>query len=402
MDNSEAVKANPLCELLIELAENNRADLNQLYIQALRETIFTNRSEMRPRQLASLASDEVEALLSFFRHTPPSADERGMQLSCAGLSEQSVLRLGEVLRQFFLTHVPGEQIIPAMAALVPYQNAQMLGFLRGRTEIILSEQERIRSALQVAVGHYTVEIKEIQAMAERASDANKFKSQFIARISHELRTPLGALMGMAEMLHLDIYGPLTPQQDQIALRIVANAQELKQTFVELLDQAQIESGQLRLKKEEFSPASMVEAVNSNYLAMALQKGLSMRAETGSNLPATLLGDRARIEQILSNLVVNAIKFTNTGGIRILIDRESDTHWFFQVKDTGIGIAREDMSQIFEPFHQVDESVGHKLGGVGLGLSIVQQLVASMHGAISVDSKPGQGSTFKVVLPLIPE
>jgi signal transduction histidine kinase len=116
----------------------------------------------------------------------------------------------------------------------------------------------------------------------------------------------------------------------------------------------------------------------------------------------VVGDRTRIEQILSNLVVNAIKFTRSGGITIFIDRESDTHWSFFVRDTGIGILQEDLIQIFEPFHQVDENIGHKLGGVGLGLSIVKQLVTTMNGSFTVESKIGQGSTFKVILPITPE
>jgi signal transduction histidine kinase len=117
------------------------------------------------------------------------------------------------------------------------------------------------------------------------------------------------------------------------------------------------------------------------------------------LPQTLIGDAARIEQIVSNLVVNAIKFTRKGGITIRVFQGSETDWVIQVKDTGIGIAREDQARIFEPFRQAEEATSRMYGGVGLGLAIVQQLVQAMEGSIHLESKPGQGSTFTVHLPI---
>ena len=402
MEDTTPLMNAELGRLLARLVENNRADLVDRYMQIMRETLFSHRSEMRPSQLNGIVTGEIEALISFCDQKLPSAKERGSYLCHTGLSEQTVLRITEATRQFFLARLEQTQIIPAMTLLDIYQNAELQGFMTRREELILAEQESIRNALQIAISHYTVEIKEIQDIAQKASEANKFKTEFIARISHELRTPLGALMGMAEMMTQDIYGTLTVKQQEIARRIVTNAQTLKRVFAELLDQSQIESGQLHLKEEEFSPEAMVETVNSNYLSMALEKGLSMRVETSSSQPAIVIGDRARTEQILSNLVVNAIKFTRSGGITIFIDRETDTHWSFFVRDTGIGILPEDLTMIFEPFHQVDENVGHKLGGVGLGLSIVKQLVTTMHGTFTVESKIGQGSTFKVILPITPE
>jgi signal transduction histidine kinase len=402
MEDTTPVRNVELGRLLARQVEDNRADLVNRYMQIMRETLFSHRSEMRPSQLNGIVTSEIDALISFCDQKLSSAKDRGSYLCQTGLSEQTVLRICEVTRQFFLPRLEYAQIVPAITLLDIYQNTELQGFMTRREELILAEQESIRNALQIAISHYTVEIKEIQEIAQKASEANKFKTEFIARISHELRTPLGALMGMAEMMTQDIYGGLTVKQQEIARRIVTNAQTLKRVFAELLDQSQIESGQLHLKEEEFSPDSLVETVNSNYLSMALEKGLSMRVETSSNKPALVIGDRARIEQILSNLVVNAIKFTRSGGITIFIDREDDTHWSFLVRDTGIGILPEDLTQIFEPFHQVDENIGHKLGGVGLGLSIVKQLVTTMHGTFTVESKIGQGSTFKVILPVTPE
>jgi signal transduction histidine kinase len=127
--------------------------------------------------------------------------------------------------------------------------------------------------------------------------------------------------------------------------------------------------------------------------------LSIHLELDTNLPSTVTGDKGRTEQVLSNLVVNAIKFTETGSIVIRAGQDGAKHWMLQVKDTGIGIALEDQAHIFESFRQVDETRQRKYGGVGLGLSIVKQLVTAMHGTINIESKMGQGSTFTVVLPI---
>lgn len=157
-----------------------------------------------------------------------------------------------------------------------------------------------------------VQMAESQILAQKATEANKFKSQLIARISHELRTPLGALMGMSEMLHQDVYGPLTSGQKDIIHRIINNSHALQHVFAELLDQSQIELGQLRLKEEPFSPKGLINKVYSQCLLLAQHRGLSLQVEIAPDLPDRVVGDPERTEQVLSNLVVNAIKFTKTG------------------------------------------------------------------------------------------
>lgn len=399
METETPIQADQLADLLAQRVEAGRANLISLYRQSLQENLFSNRSEVRPRELARIAAEEADSLIRSFPHPFESGRERGIQLCQMGFSDQTILSLGQASHQFFLTHFMNVGIAQALDIVDLYQNGVVRGFIKTREQIILEEQERIRGALQIAIGRYTVEIKEVQELAQKANEANEFKSQFIARMSHELRTPLGALLGLAEMLLQSVYGVLTPPQQDIVQRIISNAQELKQIFSELLDQSQIESGQLRLKQKAFSPQALAKKVHSNYLAMALQKGLSMHLETTPGLPETLIGDPTRIEQILSNLVVNAIKFTKKGGITIRAFRGSNSDWVMQVKDTGIGIAAEDQARIFEPFRQADETTSRRYGGVGLGLAIVQQLVQIMEGSIHLESKPGQGSTFTVSLPM---
>ena len=175
---------------------------------------------------------------------------------------------------------------------------------------------------------------------------------------------------MAEMLQHNIYGPLNPQQQDITQRIINNAHALEQVFSELLDQSQIESGKLKLRNESFSPKSLVETIHANYLPLALQQGLTMRLKINPSLPPVAQGDPARVQQVISNLVMNAIKYTETGGVIIRSQRANSTQWSIQVKDTGIGISDKDEAYIFDSFHQVDQTGGWKFGGVGLGLAIV--------------------------------
>lgn len=399
MENKQLAISEAWQATLMQFIEANRVDLVNSYHQVLRETLFSRRTTVRPSVLKSIATDEVDALNNFFAQATFSAIDHGAALHKHGLSEQAVLRLGKVTRQFLLTRLEVSQFAPALATIDAYQEGVIQGYFETQESTILKEQELIRSALQTAIGRFTVEIKEIEAMAKNATEANAFKTQFIARMGHELRTPVGAMLGMTEMLQEGIYGSLTPEQKDLTQRIINNALGLKQIFSELLDQSQIESGQLRLKAEEFSPRALAEAVHSNYLPMALKKGLAMQVHVNSNLPGTLIGDKTRIEQIVSNLVVNAIKYTEAGSILLRAYQADETHWGIDVKDTGIGIAEEHLTYVFEPFRQTDETYGRKYGGVGLGLSIVQQLVTVMEGTIVVKSKFGQGSTFTVILPL---
>ncbi|KAA3658360.1 MAG: hypothetical protein DWQ04_25370 [Chloroflexi bacterium] len=242
-------------------------------------------------------------------------------------------------------------------------------------------------------------VKEVEILANKAIEANEFKTQLIARVSHELRTPLGAIMGMSEMLQQEIYGPMPPAQKEVTERIVNNSQALEYVFAELLDQSQIDSGQLVLKKDFYSIRQIIETVHNNNLMKAQNKGLSIKVEIDPNLPTIMVGDARRIEQIVSNLAINAIKFTKSGHILISSCYVDNEHWALRVVDTGIGIPEDMKPHIFEPFRQADESIKREYGGVGLGLSIVKQLVTAMNGSMKIESTVGKGSSFTVVFPL---
>jgi signal transduction histidine kinase len=397
-EDLSSLPAEELKTLLAQQVDRNHAELVNQYRQALRQTLFTNRSRVHPSSLESIAVAQVDALLNFLKQAE-SGVAHGMYLCQTGLSNKTVLQLNQATRRFFIAHLEYENLLPALDLIETYLNEIIKGFIQQLNAITLDEQEQIRSALQVAVSRYVIEIKEVESMASQANEANEFKTQFIARISHELRTPLGALLGMAEMLQQNVYGQLNQKQQDIVQRIINNALVLKQVFSELLDQSQIESGKLKLRNETYSPKQLVETVYTNYLSMALKKGLTMHIEVNPNLPETAQGDAARVQQIISNLVTNAIKYTQIGRVNIRSQRASDSQWMVQIKDTGIGISKKDQEYIFDSFQQVGQSGGWEFGGVGLGLAIVHNLVTAMGGRVTVNSKIGHGSTFTVFLPI---
>ena len=242
-----------------------------------------------------------------------------------------------------------------------------------------------------------VESRQLSIWVQEASD---FKSHLLARVSHELRTPLGVIMGMAEMLQHDSYGPLTADQKKLVERIQVNSKFLETTFTELLEQSQLDKEMLQMQAASFSPASILARVTPEFREQAQQKGLRFDEQVTPDLPKLIWGISTHIEQILFHLLNNAIKFTETGSINVNISRSGESSWSICVSDTGIGIPKDQQEHIFEPFRQVDESIAREYGGVGLGLSIVKRLAAAMKGSVHVESEAGQGSSFTVILPLV--
>jgi signal transduction histidine kinase len=236
----------------------------------------------------------------------------------------------------------------------------------------------------------------------REAEVEKLKSTFVAVVSHELRTPLNAILGYAEMFKEAIYGPMNDKQVNMADRIIKNTQRLLGLINDLLDQAQIEAGKLNIRMAPLKPADLLENLHHLLDKPASDKGLKLTSEIDNDLPPTLNGDAARLQQILVNLVANAIKFTDDGTVYVRLSRplDSDNTWRLEVSDTGKGIPESEIPHIFDTFRQVEGSATRVHGGFGLGLSIVKQLVSLMSGEIVVRSKIGEGTTFVISLPLV--
>ncbi len=227
-----------------------------------------------------------------------------------------------------------------------------------------------------------------------AEEAAQTQSNFLARISHEIRTPMNAILGLG---YLCMQTDLSPKQHNYLTKIHVSAQNLLGIINDILDFSKIESHTLEIHKTTFVPARLLETLAQSYVTRAAQKGLTLTCTTEPDLEIPLLGDVTRIEQVLSNLVHNAIKFTEKGGVQIhgevLAHEKHSLYVLFWVRDTGIGISQENIQRLFQPFTQADESSTRRFGGTGLGLIIAKRLAELMGGHIWVESTIGAGSTF---------
>jgi PAS domain S-box-containing protein len=234
----------------------------------------------------------------------------------------------------------------------------------------------------------------------REAEVERLKSTFVAIVSHELRTPLNAILGYAEMFKESIYGPMNEKQINMADRIMKNTQRLLGLINDLLDQAQMEAGKLTIKLAPVRPADLLDNLHSLMDKTASDKGLRLTSEIEDNLPEILNGDTARLQQILVNLVNNAVKFTDQGSVNVKLFQPNANRWGIEVSDTGRGIPEAEIPHIFETFRQVEGTTTRVHGGFGLGLSIVRQLVSLMNGDIKVQSAIDIGTTFIIALPLV--
>lgn len=284
---------------------------------------------------------------------------------------------------------------------------------RGTLAGVLTKPGRQQASHRVEWGRKTLSISTAQVLDRdgsevgtvavfrdftREAEVEKMKSAFVAMVSHELRTPLSAILGYAEIFTEQIYGPLNEKQMNMTNRIVSNTRRLLSLINDLLDQAQMEAGKLKVKYETLKPSDLLENLHGVMDKLTEDKGLKLTSELDASLPEKLSGDSARLQQILVNLVNNSVKFTESGGIHVHINKLDEQHWGIAVSDTGQGIPKEDLPHIFDTFRQVERTTTRVHGGFGLGLSIVKQLVSLMGGSISVQSELGKGSTFSISLP----
>jgi signal transduction histidine kinase len=238
---------------------------------------------------------------------------------------------------------------------------------------------------------------EIQEKSHQLEVASQHKSQFLANMSHELRTPLNAILGYTEMMTDGLYGDVPEKAQGVLERVQSNGRHLLGLINDVLDLSKIEAGQLVLAVEEYSVADMAATVLSATESLARAKKLKLGSTVAPGLP-TGSGDARRLTQVLLNLVGNAIKFTDQGGVEIRAARAGD-RFEIAVVDTGPGIAPADQARIFDEFQQVDSTSTRRKGGTGLGLSISRHIVELHGGRITVDSEVGKGSTFRISLPV---
>jgi len=237
-------------------------------------------------------------------------------------------------------------------------------------------------------------VNDLEEAKSKAEAANKAKSEFLATVSHEIRTPLNGVLGTTEIL---LSSGLTEKQLRFAQIVHGSAKTLLAIINTILDFSKIEAGKVELETVDFNPREIVEEVQDLFLEVADKKGLKYESVIAPNVPQQVRGDSGRLRQVLTNLVGNAMKFTEKGkvSVRLQVQETSGATVLlrFEVKDTGIGIDPSARERIFESFAQADQSTTRRYGGTGLGLTIAKQLSQIMGGGIGLDSQIGSGSTF---------
>ncbi|HUR68757.1 MAG TPA: response regulator [Candidatus Thermoplasmatota archaeon] len=278
------------------------------------------------------------------------------------------------------------------------ESIEILETLADQTAVALdvqsfaSEQEDLRSR----EARYAAE--ELRRQNFAMQEATRLKSEFLANMSHELRTPLNGIIGFADLMASGKVGPVNPEHEEFVQDILTSARHLLQLINDVLDLAKVEAGRMEFRPETFDPKEVLEETLVVVRPLAERKGIEMRVETAPEI-ATVDLDPVRFKQITYNFVSNAIKFTpERGSVTIRVAAEGPDRIRLEVQDTGVGIRAEDIPKLFHEFSQLDAGMAKHHQGTGLGLALVKRLAEAQGGTVGVQSAPGKGSTFHVILP----
>lgn len=325
-----------------------------------------------------LVGQPVEILI------PESMHKAYLQVRHRFMQEPESLRLGDN-RELFGRRRDGH-LVPVEVGLSP---------LRSGEEVLVQ-------AVVTDISHRKEAERRLRDQADELMVANRYKSEFLANMSHELRTPLNSILILGDQLRQNAGNNLTEKQVRHADIIYRSGQDLLQLINDVLDLARIESGHMQIRLEPLDLPGLLAELTSTLAPMAEQKKLALSTQIDADVPATIISDRQRLQQILLNLVTNALKFTQQGSVTIHASYrvEADGEMLrIEIRDTGIGIAEDQHERIFLAFQQIDGSISRQYGGTGLGLAIARQLTEVLGGKIRLESSEGCGACFIVDLPV---
>jgi signal transduction histidine kinase len=323
--------------------------------------------------------------------------KRGVKVPLIVLTSQGDERIAvELMKAGASDYLSKSRVSSETLALV-LRNAIRVYQAEIKTEMATQQLRQTNELLTRNNQELEAQRQQIQRQNIKLIEASQLKTKFLATISHELRTPMSSIIGFSQFLLRPKYGDLTPSQRDMVRRILENGKHLLTLLNEVLDFSKLEGGELSLRLQIVNLSMIINSVVTELSSLAQAKKLQL--QVSNNLQNSMIyNDPLRIRQILMNLISNAIKFTNQGIISIEVKEVNSTIIAITVTDTGIGIKAEDLENIFEVFHQVDQTTTRPYSGTGLGLAIVNSLVSMMGGKISVDSQVNQGSAFRVELP----
>ncbi len=346
-------------------------------------------SENKFRVLIEAANDGVLLSKNGFAFEANPAFCKLFGYSLAEIQNKPIIEfISKKDQELVMNHVKSNYALAYECECVKKDGNTFMVEVIGKNLMINNENVRMSTLRDITELKKAEEI--LKDSVAKSIQATKAKSEFLANMSHEVRTPLNGIMGMASLLKET---PLTPEQTKYVEVLKNSADNLLVIVNDVLDFSKIEANKMSLEKIDFKIKSLIEDVCHILAPIALKKELTFQAELHSQLPDVVSGDPTRLRQILMNLVNNALKFTLKGSVVIKVSPVSENKIKFEVKDSGIGIPKDSIKEIFVPFSQVDTSTTRQFGGTGLGLSICRQLVELMGGQLEVESEINKGSTF---------
>ena len=378
---------------IANLLRDNKLDQARMAHLSHQEPVYLQ-IEQLVDQVLTIEQDRMDGL----RRSVAAENQKALMLTAGfvGSSVLLALLLGFVISWSFILPVREAHGFLSKVAegnftsTITVANRDEFGALADRMNQMSRELKRLYD-------HERETTTELQALNERLERATRAKSEFVANMSHELRTPMNAILGFVEMILDEVYGDIPANLKDPLTDVQTNGKHLLRLINDVLDLSKIEAGRMELSLAEYSVQDIVQTVRVSLQSLAAEKGLRFVADVQEDIPLAT-GDGKRITQCLLNLASNALKFTRQGSVEICVTLDGQT-LLYRVKDTGIGIPKDQLENVFAEFRQVDATITREFGGTGLGLSITKKFVEMHGGRIWVESELGKGSMFYFSIPL---